>query len=508
MDTLENQANRLYDQQKYPEALDIYLSLLKKYPKAEKYSMYCGNCFDAIGQTGEAARYYKKASKLNPVSPNALLALSNLYYQREDYANAEKFAHMVLQKFKNDTSALLILGNCAYCKADFETALSFYEKVCAINPSSYIGLINMANTSFDLGKYVKAIDFAFKALEIYPASVDAYIIAGNSYMELSKTEKAEKNLLKALNFKSDNPWIYNSLSRLYQKAEDWENALNFGWKAVLFAGDAADDQHINFGYLLYECIDEKKSDLALEYARKWLEAFEKNKLVAYMANSILEDKKIKTAEPEYLVRIFDTFATDFDETLHGLEYLVPQHIAEMVQKHHKKEFFKRINCLDLGCGTGLCAQMIKDMIGWSAITGVDLSPKMLEKARQKGVYNHLEQAEIVNFLNTTDKTYQLVVAGDVLTYFGDLKPLFEGVAKVLSLGGLFVFSICENNLNKDDYCITPAARFVHSTNYILKQLKKRGYNKLDMIYKPLRNEGDKVVYGYIFAAQKVMIVEK
>ena len=79
MDVLERQADRLYDEKKYQEALDIYLSLVKKYPKAEKYSIYCGNCFDAIGQTDAAIRYYKKAAHINPVSTSSLLALSNLY---------------------------------------------------------------------------------------------------------------------------------------------------------------------------------------------------------------------------------------------------------------------------------------------------------------------------------------------------------------------------------------------------------------------------------------------
>ena len=39
MDALEQQADRLFEERKYPEALDIYLSLAQKYPKAEKYSM-------------------------------------------------------------------------------------------------------------------------------------------------------------------------------------------------------------------------------------------------------------------------------------------------------------------------------------------------------------------------------------------------------------------------------------------------------------------------------------
>ena len=508
MDILEKQADRLYDDKKYQEALDIYLSLVKKYPKTEKYSIYCGNCFDAIGDTSEAIRYYKKASKLNPVSTVSLLALANLYYNNEDYENAARFAHTIIKKFPDNASAKLILGNVAYCTKRYDEAFEYYNDVYQKNKNSYIALINMANTCYDLAKYVKAVDYATSALKLNPSSVDAYIILGNSYMELNKTEKAELNLLKALDFRSDNPWIYNSLSRLYQKSEQWEDALNFGWKSVLFAGEAQEAQHINFGYLLYECVDEKGVDIAASYAKKWKEAFPKNKMVQYMAAAVLEDKKTKKADALYVQKIFDAFADDFDETLVGLEYQVPGQIAEVIAAHFKKDFWRKTKYLDLGCGTGLCAEAVKPLIGLNTTTGVDLSEKMLEKSREKGIYHRLENKEIVEYLFAEKNSYQLVTAADVLTYFGDLRKIFEGVAKVLDLGGMFVFSISENILNDSDYAITPSGRFVHKLDYIMALLKKTGYGKVAQERKALRNEGDKVVYGSIIAAEKSMIIEK
>ena len=49
---------------------------------------------------------------------------------------------------------------------------------------------------------------------------------------------------------------------------------------------------------------------------------------------------------------------------------------------------------------------------------------------------------------------------------------------------------------------------MHNTDYIMTLLKKCGYAKVGMERKALRNEGDKVVYGYVVTAEKVMIVEK
>ena len=100
---------------------------------------------------------------------------------------------------------------------------------------------------------------------------------------------------------------------------------------------------------------------------------------------------------------------------------------------------------------------------------------MIAKASSKNLYDRLENKEIIEFLFSEQTTYQLVTAADVLTYFGDLRQVFEGVAKVLDLNGMFVFSISENTFSESDYALTPSGRFVHKLDYILALLKKTGY---------------------------------
>lgn len=508
MSVLEQKAAALYGEKKYPEALDIYLSLYQKSPKTEKYSIFCGNCFDAMGDPEQAIAFYKKAHKLNPVSATSLIALANVYYNKGDFKNSEKFSRRILKSFPDNASALLNLGNIAYCKNDFETALAYYETVYNNNHSSYIAVINMANTCYDLMRYVKALEYARRALKLYPSSVDAYIIRSNSYLELGRYQKAERCLLAAMDLRNDNPWIYTSLSRLYQKIESWDKALQAGWNAVLFAGEALEDQHINFGYLLYECADEKGPELVEDYALRWKNHFADNKKVCYMADALLQDKFIKKADAEYVKKIFDTFAPDFDDTLATLEYQVPEYLAQVTADIFQKEFFKTTRYLDLGCGTGLCAQAVKPFIGWCDVTGVDLSEKMLNEAKKKYVYDSLINDDVVNFLQNCEQKYHLITAGDVLTYFGDLKLLFEKISKILAPRGMFIFSVSENVYDTADYFLTPSGRFAHSGDYILKLLKISGLNKLYMERKPLRNEGDHVVYGYIFAAEKIVEIEK
>ena len=48
-----------------------------------------------------------------------------------------------------------------------------------------------------------------------------------------------------------------------------------------------------------------------------------------------------------------------------------------------------LKLLDLGCGTGLLGQTLKKKFGFVSLVGLDVSEDMLEKAKEKGVYNKL-----------------------------------------------------------------------------------------------------------------------
>lgn len=91
---------------------------------------------------------------------------------------------------------------------------------------------------------------------------------------------------------------------------------------------------------------------------------------------------------------------------------------------------------DLGCGTGrtgvwLARQHI------ARIDGVDLTPEMLERARAKGVFNRLEQADLAATpLPSSD--YDVVTTVLVDEHLPDLRPLYREAARLARPGGYFV----------------------------------------------------------------------
>jgi len=154
---------------------------------------------------------------------------------------------------------------------------------------------------------------------------------------------------------------------------------------------------------------------------------------------------------------FDAYAEKFDHDLQdNLQYRVPEMIAAQVGNKR----WKRV--LDLGCGTGLCGMQLRPFA--EQMIGVDLSDKMLAKARERGVYDVLERGEGVAYLQRASGHFDLIVAADVLVYIGDVTALFQAVAARLTADGAFWFSV--ELAPQEGFRITMSRRYQHSLSYL------------------------------------------
>ncbi len=62
------------------------------------------------------------------------------------------------------------------------------------------------------------------------------------------------------------------------------------------------------------------------------------------------------------------------------------------------------------------------------MVGVDIAPKMLKAAEARGVYERLVEADVLSALDSETQQYDLIVAGDVLIYVGDLTQFMPASA--------------------------------------------------------------------------------
>jgi predicted TPR repeat methyltransferase len=146
------------------------------------------------------------------------------------------------------------------------------------------------------------------------------------------------------------------------------------------------------------------------------------------------------APDRYVRKLFDLHAERFDSILvDDLRYAIPRQIAQILAAHQGDDESKW-EVLDLGCGTGLVGEALAPFS--RGIVGVDLSPGMLEKARERGCYTRVENADIVEMMRRERaSTYDVVTAADVFIYVGKLDDAVREIARIIRPGGLIAFSV-------------------------------------------------------------------
>lgn len=146
------------------------------------------------------------------------------------------------------------------------------------------------------------------------------------------------------------------------------------------------------------------------------------------------------APDRYVAKLFDQHAERFDSILvNDLRYAIPRQIAEMLAAQ-RGDSGSVWEVLDLGCGTGLVGEALAPHA--CRIVGVDLSSNMLAKARERGVYERLANAELVEMMRQERaSTFDVVTAADVFIYVGKLDDAIREIARVVRPGGWVAFSV-------------------------------------------------------------------
>ena len=150
--------------------------------------------------------------------------------------------------------------------------------------------------------------------------------------------------------------------------------------------------------------------------------------------------------------------------------------------------------IDLGCGTGLVGVALA--AAGAEITGVDLSPRMLEIAAARGAYARLEQGELVAVLARIPAlSVHAVLAADVFIYVGSLEAVFAQAARVLAPDGLFAMSV--EKLDAGSYQLRPTGRYAQSAAYLRTLAAQSGLQERSVERAHIRREGRVHVEGWI-----------
>jgi predicted TPR repeat methyltransferase len=199
----------------------------------------------------------------------------------------------------------------------------------------------------------------------------------------------------------------------------------------------------------------------------------------------------------YVRTLFDQYAPRFDRALEDLSYAAPALLRDAVSRHGQRFG----SMLDLGCGTGLAGAAFRPHVDW--MVGVDLSPKMIEEARRKGLYDRLAVGDIARFLAeqlAANATFHLVIAADVFAYVADLADVCAAVAQVLAPGGLFGFTV-ETHAG-DGAIVGSKMRYAHGEKFVRAAIADAGLTLLELTRASSRTENRRPVPGLLVLARR------
>lgn len=414
---------------------------------------------EASERIDEAIALYRRVAELDPGNRSALANLGIACHAGERYEDAADACAEALDLYPGDLSLQNTLGSALLNLARIDEATTVYEAAVADHPASGELHFNLATAYYRQRRFLEAISAFERSAELVPGDVGVHL-------ELGK--------------------ICNSIGRYEQAAEAFRRAVNLD--------PASAPAHRGLGLALVglERVDEARA----AYMRA-LE-IEPGNVATEFALKTLSGEKIAAAPEAYVVETFDRMADSFDEELLDyLEYKTPQLLRRAVGGIVSGEAADW-TILDLGCGTGLCGPLFRDLA--AHLTGTDLSPAMIDKARQRGGYDVLRVEPLEKTLGEASAEIDLVIAADVFVYIGDLDGVFAACARALREGGYFAFST--EHAEDGDYGLNKAMRFVHSRAYVEQLAHGNGFEIRLAETAVIRKELDEPVTGGIYLLRR------
>ena len=410
----------------------------------------------------------------------------NNQFEAGDYAQAQLSFEASLKLMPGRVSTLGNLGATLIKLGRPAAALVLLDEALALDSSAVDALSHRGMALADLGQYSDALACHDAVLSQQPS----FIPAVYQRCLMLKKQGRHQDMLEAtsqlLMLDADSPdawWLHaEALHRLQQH----DAAL------------AAFDKLLTFDPTLHR-VWSQKAGLLKDLGRNAdaLAAFEQ--VLAHGGDADLNGYYIASlnglnppsAPPRsYVQGLFDDYAEHFDTHLvKVLGYQAHTVLVENLKGIGKNSY--RF-ALDLGCGTGLCAPLLRNQV--SRLEGVDLSSRMLDKARELDMYDRLVQADVAEHLHTTDQRYDLLLSCDVFIYVGALDTVFSGAARVLETGGVFCFSV-EGADDSQDFHLTTSQRYTHSDRYLRALAAMHGFVLVKTLALPIRQDQQQNIDG-------------
>jgi predicted TPR repeat methyltransferase len=379
------------------------------------------------------------------------------------------------------------------------------------------------------GRFAEAEDGYQLVLRSRPTDPKPYYYLGLLHFHRGDTSTAIRHMRQCLQYAPNHPHAWNTLGSMLM-AEGAESDAKDAYKRVTETAPNMGEGWYNLGICLrnegdiggavaslrtsierepnyfrsYEALGallyrlERHSEAAQLYA-DWAAREPNNPIAEHMAAATSHGPAPLRATDDYVRKLFDDSAGTFDADLARLAYRAPGLVTSTLARYAGERTLATV--LDAGCGTGLCGPLLRPQC--QKLEGVDLSPQMLDRARARGCYDELVEAELCAFLGARRNRYDAIVSADTLVYFGDLEPPLKAAREALRAGGVLIVTLEASSApSPADFKLETHGRYTHSESYVRRSAESAGLHLEALRNEVLRQEQGRDVPGFLGVARK------
>ena len=435
---------------------------------------------------------------------------------------AEALLGAIVQQFPACADAHYLYGVAASLGHDEERALAALQRALALDKKNAGYHLQAGISLIALGRPAEAVPRYRDAARLNPNLPEAHYNLGVALQATGDRDGAIAAYRAALLRRGDFVEALNNLSNLLLARGQAAEALQLLQRAIAVRPNF----HIPYNNYGNALVRQKRHGEAIAAFRKALDiepafaeartnlaeqlhiigndaesaaqyeqllALQPENVNARFALAALRSENPPTAPESFVRKVFEDLAQSFDEHLvDTLEYGIPGLLIAELRPWLDSQ--APVAVLDLGCGTGLFGIEVKP---WSRrLDGIDLAPSMVERSRERGIYDSVSVAELTAYLATlADRSLDLVTATDVFIYCGDLAKIFAEAQRVIRAGGRFAFSVEASDA--DDYVLRSSCRYAHSRAYLERLAREHAFGIVSVLETPIRKERGEPIPGYL-----------
>ncbi len=418
------QGHVLFALSDYEQAAESFKRAHDLSPDDVEIMVLLGNCMKELEHFDAATAWYEKAQT---VSSDYMIhvAQADCYVQAGEYDKAEAMLVATLQRDPNVAQTYFHLGQIALIRGEFERSEYLFTKALIQDPEHLLARFYLSLLSIHRGDERQAINYLLDLLKRDPTHVASLLLLGNVFYHSGEMPSAKKAFHHVLAMMPDHILAWQNLLQVADETSQLALMMPELKTAIELAADPLPLKHLRALY---------RGDVPPKPPKEY---------VASVYNM--------------LMKAFDYWIIANADMRHVKE------VGAMLRKCKELQDKKAFSLLDLGCNLG---EFAREFSAVSTIrVGVDVSAQTLKMARRSKLYDVLYELDVVEYVLASESTFDVIVAGGVLRWFGNLQPFFHALRNVMHHQSLCAFVVAKEPSSLA-YTVLIDGRYQHSPAYI------------------------------------------